>query len=214
MQRSGLFIAFEGLDGSGSNHYAATLARLLADDGYRTVHTHEPTKSMIGGLIRARLAGEWDIAPETLQLLFTADRAEHLRTKILPALEAGRIVICDRYLLSALAYNAVLVNDLPWLKSLNARFLVPDVQFLIRVNPKLCARRVKEERLEIELFREEQKLTRVWKEYQRVAAEYEHVHTIDGERDDVAVIDELLAITRRYLESAPQTAPVESAQSA
>jgi len=199
VQRSGLFIAFEGLDGSSSGYYAKTLARLLTDDGYRVVLTDEPTKSMIGGLIRARLAGEWDIAPETLQLLFTADRAEHLRTKILPALEGGRIVICDRYILSALAYNAVLVNDLPWLKNLNARFIDPDLQFLMKVNPKLCARRIKESQMEVELYGEEQKLGLVWKEYQRVAAEYDNIHTVDGERDDVAIVDELLEVTRRYL---------------
>ena len=69
--RPGLFLNFEGLDGSGFEHHAAALARLLSREGYRVVLTEEPTKSLIGGLIRARIAGEWEIAPETLQLLFT-----------------------------------------------------------------------------------------------------------------------------------------------
>ncbi|MBI4032363.1 dTMP kinase [Candidatus Berkelbacteria bacterium] len=195
----GLFIAFEGLDGSGSQHHAAAFALLMEREGYRVVFTHEPTNSMIGGLIRARLAGEWEIAPETLQLLFTADRAEHLRRKILPALESGKIVICDRYILSALAYNVVLVNDREWLRALNQRFIEPDLTVLIQVDPKICARRVKESRLELELYREEQKLRSVWGEFLRLAKEMEHIELVDGERDDVAIIDELTEITQRYL---------------
>ena len=196
----GLFIAFEGLDGSGSQQYASALAQLMSREGYRVTLTSEPTNSMIGGLIRARIAGEWNIAPETLQLLFTADRAEHLRAKIRPALEAGRIVICNRYILSALAYNVVLVNDLEWLKALNTRFIQPDLTFLLKVDPKICARRLKEEQLELDLRAEEQKQAQVWKEYERLAVELkDSVRVIDGEQDDVAIIDEITEVSRQYL---------------
>lgn len=198
-EHSGLFIAFEGLDGSGSTYHAAALARFLTREGYRVILRQEPTNSMIGGLIRARLAGEWTIAPETLQLLFTADRAEHLRTAITPALESGKIVICDRYILSALAYNVVLVNDPDWLKALNARFIWPDLTFLIKVNPKLAARRVKESRLEADVGRETKKGSQVWTAYEQLASEHEDVQIIDGERDDVAIMDELIAITRQLI---------------
>jgi dTMP kinase len=198
-KHAGLFIAFEGLDGSGSEHYASALAQLMSREGYRVTLTNEPTRSMIGGLIRARLAGEWNIAPETLQLLFTADRAEHLRSKIRPALEAGKIVICNRYILSALAYNVVLVNDLEWLKALNARFMQPDLTFLLKVDPRICARRLKEERLELDLHAEQQKQEQVWQEYQRLVAETDTIHLIDGEQDDVAIVDEITEISRRFL---------------
>lgn len=207
--RPGLFITFEGLDGSGFDHYATTLARMLSHEGYRVVLTGEPTKSLIGGLIRARLAGEWEIAPETLQLLFTADRAEHLRTKILPALEAGRIVISSRYILSALAYNVVLVNDPVWLKALNSRFINPDLTFLFSVNPAICVRRLKQTKLELELYSEEQKLKRVWEVYNALASELDYVQTINGERDDVAIMDELGGIMKQMLESRNRTPAVD-----
>ena|SRR3990167_6621635 len=197
--RPGLFLNFEGLDGSGFEHHAAALARLLSREGYRVVLTEEPTKSLIGGLIRARIAGEWEIAPETLQLLFTADRAEHLRTKILPALEAGRIVISSRYLLSALAYNVLLVNDPTWLRALNSRFPEPDTVFLFKVDPAICVRRLKATHLEIDLGKEETKLKRVWQSYNRLASELPYVSMIDGERDDVAIMDELMATVRELL---------------
>ena len=196
----GLFIAFEGLDGSGSQQYASSLAQLLSREGYRVTLSSEPTNSMIGGLIRARIAGEWNIAPETLQLLFTADRAEHLRAKILPALAAGRIVICNRYILSALAYNVVLVNDLDWLKALNTRFIQPDLTYLLNIDPTICARRLKEEQLELDLRAEEQKQGQVWDEYLRLAHEQpDSVRIINGEQDDVAIIDEITEIARQYL---------------
>ncbi|MEK7184073.1 MAG: dTMP kinase [Patescibacteria group bacterium] len=195
----GLFIAFEGLDGSGSQQYASSLTRSMSREGYRVTQTSEPTSTMIGGLIRARLAGEWNIAPETLQLLFTADRAEHLRAKILPSLEAGRIVVCDRYILSALAYNVVLVNDPEWLRALNRRFPKPDLTFLIKVHPKVCVRRLKLEQLELNMRAEEQKLQDVWSEYERLTGEFDSIHIIDGERDDVAILDEIMDITQRQL---------------
>lgn len=207
--RPGLFIAFEGLDGSGFEHHAAALARFLSREGYRVVLTGEPTKSLIGGLIRARLAGEWEITPETLQLLFTADRAEHLRTKILPALEAGRIVICSRYILSALAYNAILVNDPVWLKALNSRFILPDATFLFSVNPALCARRMKQTKLEIELFKQEQKLKRVWQMYESLTTEFEGVQMIDGERDDVAIMDELTEQVKLLLDARSRSSQLQ-----
>lgn len=195
----GLFIAFEGLDGSGSQHYATSLARSMSREGYRVTQTSEPTSTMIGGLIRARLANEWNIAPETLQLLFTADRAEHLRAKVVPALDAGRIVVCDRYVLSALAYNVVLVNDLPWLKALNARFPLPDLTFLIQVDPRVCVRRLKLEQLELNMRAEEEKLREVWKEYERLSKESDAIRIIDGERDDVAIMDEIVQTVHEFL---------------
>lgn len=203
-QHPGLLIAFEGLDGSGTDHQASALARMLSRDGYRVVLTAEPTNSMIGGLIRARVAGEWAIAPETLQLLFTADRAEHISKKIKPALDAGKIVICDRFILSALAYNVVLVNDREWLANLNARFFHPDITFLLKVSPKLCARRTKERRLEVDLSLEEKKLRQVWQEYERLAGTLSNIHTVDGERDDIAIVDEIMEITRTFLNGAQQ----------
>ncbi len=199
-KHAGLFIAFEGLDGSGSQHYAGALARFMSREGYRVLLTNEPTNSMIGGLIRSRIAGEWNIAPETLQLLFTADRAEHLRAKILPALDAGKIVICNRYILSALAYNVVLVNDPPWLEALNTRFPRPDLTFLLHVDPAVCARRLKEEQLELDLYAEEQKQRTVWDEYKRLAAaDTASIRMVDGQRDDVAVMDEITDIANRFL---------------
>ncbi|MBI4175340.1 dTMP kinase [Candidatus Berkelbacteria bacterium] len=198
----GLFIAVEGLDGSGSSHFAAVLAHSLETSGYRVFLTREPTRSLVGGLILARLHGEWQADAEALQLLFTADRALHLEKEILPALEAGKIVITDRYAFSAIAYGAVEVGDPEWLKHLNGRFILPDLTFLVQVSPKICALRIKETHYEAELYTEEKKLQRVWNGYAALAEEYPGVTIIQGERTDLEIIQEMKEKTLRTLSDA------------
>lgn len=195
----GLFIAVEGLDGSGSSTHAALLAGLLEKEGYRVFLTKEPTNNLIGGLIRAQLTGEWQAEAEALQLLFTADRAQHLRHEIVPALEAGRIVITDRYVFSAIAYGSLELPDVRWLKSINSRFILPDITFLIDVRPKICALRLKESHYEIELYHEEQKLTKVWQGFQDLAKEYTGVHRLLGERPELEILAEMQEITQKVL---------------
>ncbi len=196
----GLFISFEGLGGAGVSNQAALLAAALKHDGYRVTRTEEPTNHLIGGLIRSGLTHEWQIAPDALQLLFAADRAQHIVSEIEPALEAGRIVISNRYALSGIAYGAVAVGDEDWLLTVNNRFIQPDITFLINVSPKMCAKRLKEQHYEVELYREEQKLAKVWNVYERLAKEIEGAHIIDGERDEIIVLAEIKKLTLEAIE--------------
>ncbi|MEK7461113.1 MAG: dTMP kinase [Patescibacteria group bacterium] len=199
-EHPGLFIAVEGLDGSGSSIQSTLLAGVLEKEGYRVVLTKEPTTNLIGGLIRAQLSKEWEAAgPDTLQILFTADRAHHLHREILPALEAGKIVISDRYAFSSIAYGSIDVKDQEWLKQLNAQFILPDLTFLIQVRPKICAIRMKESHYEVELYDEEQKLTKVWNAYETLAKIYSGVHTIHGERGELEILHEMKELVLRAL---------------
>jgi len=192
----GLFIAVEGLDGSGSSSHAALLANMLEREGYRVLLTKEPTNSLIGGLIRSRLTGEWQADAATLQLLFTSDRAHHLTHDILPALEAGKVVVTDRYAFSSVAYGSLEVPDQEWLIQLNSRFILPDVTLLIDVRPKICALRLKEKHYEVELYSEEQKLTKVWQTYTALSGRYPAVHQVKGERPELEIITEMREIAK------------------
>lgn len=196
----GLFVSFEGLGGSGVSHQSKQLAIALEKDGYRVLQTQEPTNYLIGGLIRSGVVEEWRTSPDALQLLFAADRAHHIVRDIEPALEAGRIVISNRYALSGIAYGTIAVGDEEWLRQVNRRFLEPDITFLLRVSPKNCARRLKERHFEIELYREEQKLASVWEVYERLSKESEAVRVIDGERDDLEILTEVKRLTLEALE--------------
>ncbi|HEY5212948.1 MAG TPA: dTMP kinase, partial [Acidobacteriaceae bacterium] len=107
----GLFITFEGLDGSGKTTQLRHLAAALAADGLPVVTLRQPGGTALGDRIRAVLldsrseAELGSIAPEAEMALMFADRAQSLREVILPALERGAIVLCDRYTDSSEAYQ-------------------------------------------------------------------------------------------------------------
>lgn len=105
----GLFISFEGIDGSGKSTQARLLAEALRDEGREVVHTREPGGSPGAEEIR-RLVLEGDPdrwSARTEILLFTAARRDHLERTIQPALDAGRVVICDRFADSTRMYQGL-----------------------------------------------------------------------------------------------------------
>ncbi len=187
----GLFIAFEGLDGSGSSTQTDLLTSNLKNSGLNTVGTKEPTNNLIGGLIRAALTKSWKSSPECLQLLYTADRAHHLEREIIPALEKGKIVITDRYLFSTIAFGSLDLEK-KWLLEINDQFILPDTTFFIRVSPKVCINRISCDRNEFELFEEEQKLKKVLSAYDKLSKEKYKIVTINGEKSVAQIETEVL----------------------
>ena len=102
----GPLISIEGIDGAGKSTQAQALASTLAAHGIPVVATFEPGATPVGTLLRdILLHGERTLGPETEVLLFLADRAEHVRQVIAPALAAGTVVLCDRFTDSTLAYQ-------------------------------------------------------------------------------------------------------------
>jgi dTMP kinase len=103
---SGLFVTFEGGDGSGKSTQAILLAQWLTETGHTVVRTREPGGTELGVELRdIVLHRRGDIAPRAEALLYAADRAHHIATKVRPALEAGEIVVQDRYFDSSIAYQ-------------------------------------------------------------------------------------------------------------
>lgn len=198
-----IFVAFEGIDGAGLTTHARLTERFLESKGFKVVLTKEPTDGLIGGLIRACLRGEWRADPMTLQLLFAADRSHHVSTVILPALKSGRAVVTDRYLFSSLAYGS-LDLDYEWLKLVNSRFPLPDVTFILDIEPEIAIARIREDRFAVELFEELEKLERVRSAYARIASEFENVCVVktDDEVGEVQKkIEEELEARLRELRS-------------
>ena len=104
----GLFISFEGIDGVGKSTQADLLEEFLQSSGRNTLRTLEPGGTELGQEIRHLLLHrKGEVAPRAEALLYAADRAHHVATKVRPALDAGIDVITDRYLDSSVAYQGV-----------------------------------------------------------------------------------------------------------
>ncbi|MDD5469285.1 MAG: dTMP kinase [Candidatus Peribacteraceae bacterium] len=138
----GTFIVLEGPDGSGTTLHSAFLADRIRAEGGDVLVTAEPTESPIGANIRALLHGSGMPAPDATQLLFCADRAEHVATVILPALERGTTVISDRYALSTIVYGTALGLDEAWLRAVNSRFPKPDITIITLPPFAVCMERM------------------------------------------------------------------------
>ncbi|MCX7623861.1 MAG: dTMP kinase [Thermomicrobium sp.] len=131
------FITFEGPEGAGKTTQCQLLAARLEARGYQPVLTREPGGTPLGEAIRDWLLTRGTARAETEALLFTAARAEHVASLIRPALASGRIVVCDRYVDSTLAYQGAGRGlDEAWLRALH-RFatgdLWPDLTVLLDV---------------------------------------------------------------------------------
>ena len=143
MAKRGVFIVFEGIDGSGKSTHIKALAEELRSQGYGVLQTSEPSRDRIGNFIR-RYAERNDsrLTSETEALLFAADRFEHVKTVIEPALRRGRIVISDRYLYSSLAYQGAGGLEVDWIREMNRFAPKPDLGILLDILPEFSLQRV------------------------------------------------------------------------
>lgn len=131
----------EGPDGSGTTVHSKRLTEALKAAGHRVMPTMEPSDGPIGAKIRDFLQSG-GLPADALQILFCADRADHIQRVVLPALERGEMVVCDRYILSTLAYGTAATLNLSWLESLNTNFIQPAVQILLLPPLSVCLERI------------------------------------------------------------------------
>ncbi|HEC97801.1 MAG TPA: dTMP kinase [Nitrospirae bacterium] len=103
----GVFITFEGIEGSGKSTVSKMASKYLASKGFKVIHTYEPGDTAAGKEIRRILLDpvHEDMHPVTELLLCFADRAEHVHHLIAPALKMGEVVLCDRFTDSTMAYQ-------------------------------------------------------------------------------------------------------------
>jgi dTMP kinase len=136
-----MFVTFEGPEGGGKSTMVQRVAAAILADGQEVVTTREPGAGETGQRIRELLLHGPDMPPETELLLFLADRANHVRTVIRPALEAGKIVLCDRFADSTWVYQAYVRElDRTFVEAGNqfaTGGLEPDLTILLDLEPEI-----------------------------------------------------------------------------
>lgn len=185
------FIVLEGLDGSGQTTQVKLIKEYLEEKGTQVVATKEPTpEAPIGTLIREILQKKHSVDPCTLQLLFCADRSEHIKNVINPSLKQGKCVVSDRYFFSTIAYGS-LDCDTDWLINLNAQFPKPDLVIFIDTSPTTCLERIDTNREGRDFFEEEDKLTKIREIYDEVFKKFPEIKIVDGEKNIEEVFEQI-----------------------
>jgi dTMP kinase len=143
---SGLFISLEGIDGVGKSTQSDLLEEFLRAQGREVVRTLEPGGTELGQEIRHLLLHrKGDVAPRAEALLYAADRAHHVASKIRPALNRGEVVMTDRYLDSSVAYQgvgrALSAEDVRAISMFAVEGLLPDLTILLDLEASAAAAR-------------------------------------------------------------------------
>jgi dTMP kinase len=194
---TGHLIAFEGLDQSGKQTQAERLLEAFRSSGRKAEFLTFPEyTTALGTEIGKALQGERDYQADTLQLLYIANRFE-FRPRILEWLEAGTMVVCDRYLASSIAYGEAQGVDAGWLTQIQGYLPQPSLTMLLDIPPEasLNRKRVARDKFERDL----PLLGRVRESYLRQAAASESWVRIEGGLDKDAVSQAVLTAVRSRL---------------
>jgi dTMP kinase len=189
----------EGLDGAGTTTQTRRLAEALTTQGRSVSTTREPSDRGFGALLRTVMDAGTAAHPPMLALGFATDRLDHTwgSQGIVSRLLEGVDVICDRYVLSSLAYQSAQGVALDWLSTINQEALVPDVTVLIDTHVSSCAARLtKRATNQTGLFHDETVLTHVRQHYLRVIQSSSFVGqliTVDGNPPPETVTNAILS---------------------
>ena len=194
--KKGFFICIEGLDGCGKTTQTKLLVdRLRKKDS--AVYSAEPSQGKIGQFIKEYfLHGETRGSAIVEALLFAADRYEHVKNEITPALNQGKLVVSDRYLYSSLAYQGAAGVDLDWIRTINRDAIRPDLAIFIDVDPESVVRRLKPRRSVMENLQTQKKVRELYLKF----VDHKELVRIDGNQELNAVSEEILKVVSAFLQ--------------
>ncbi len=205
----GIFISFEGIEGTGKTIQSKLLYEYLTKKGYKVILTGEPGGTQIGEKIRELLLSieHKGMTPLAELLLYNASRAQHIQEVILPAMSKGAIVITDRFTDSTVAYQGygrgIDLNIINSIKKMVAAGLRPDITILLDLDVEIGLRRNrginKTDRLELE---DVEFHKRVRNGYLEIAArEPERIKLIDASKSIKQVQKKIIKIITDFLKN-------------
>ncbi len=199
MQR-GIFITLEGGEGSGKTTTSEVVKTKLEAMGYQVVLTREPGGVEVSEAIRNTIMN-YELHKKTEILLFAAARVEHLHQKIIPALNANKIVLCDRYIDSSVVYQGMARNsDTNYVRDINywaTDEFLPDLTIFFDVKPEIALERISVEEREVNRF-DNEKLEfhkAIYDGYTKLSAENKaRIKKVDATKNQSAVIEDVLTL--------------------
>jgi dTMP kinase len=199
MKRTGILIAIEGIDGTGKSTQLRLLAEELSRRGIEVVATREPTNGPYGRKIRELYGNRRQASPGEELELFLADRRQHVREVIEPALAEGKVVITDRYYFSTAAYQGAAGQDPEEIVKKNELFApVPDLVFLLVLPPAVGVDRIRSlRREELNDFEQEHELCKVAAIFDRLARPF--LFRLDGQKSVEEINRRMLARLEQLL---------------
>ena len=205
----GLFITFEGNDGSGKSSVIEAIKTELINQGYDVIYSREPGGSKIAEKIRDVILDidNCGMDDKTESLLYAASRREHVVKVIKPALEEGKIILCDRFIDSSLAYQGFArglgIDEVYNMNLFATEGLLPDLTLLVCVRPEVGLERIKTnnrgtlDRLEIEKMEFHKK---VYDGYLKVQEKFsDRIKIINGEQTKEEVRNDALKVVLEFL---------------
>ncbi|MBT3213217.1 MAG: dTMP kinase [Deltaproteobacteria bacterium] len=208
---SGKLITFEGLDGCGKSTQLEKATDWLKVQGYSVLKTRQPGGTVIGQQIRSILLNpeHEELQPESELLLYLADRIQHLQDSILPAKAAGKIVLCDRFHDSTVAYQGygrgLNLNSIESIVEHCIKPYSPDLTILLNIAPETVASRlerrqehVEKDRLDLESLSFFKRVAQGFQELS--AAEPERFVCINGEQEIELIHQEIINILQQRLQ--------------
>jgi dTMP kinase len=193
------FIVFEGLDGSGKTTQVRLLAQRLEESGIPCLVTRQPSDSAVGKVMRSATDAKLPLENETMALLVAADRYQHVYDIINPALDAGKIVVCDRYYYSSFAFQGIDGGAFGRVAAYNERVMAqrkPDITFFLDTSPEECMRRIQTGRNYGGLYDSVAQLRAVRERYLRIFDELkdrENIVFVEGGDGEEAVASRVWA---------------------
>ena len=136
---SGKLVVFDGANGSGKSTIIKRLRDKLIANNIDILYTYEPTNSLIGELTRRESER---VSGNSLACLVAADRYKHLEDEIIPALKEGKVVLCDRYLLSSFILQGMDNVSYEFISKLNSEIIKPDIQIVLYASEEVIQRRL------------------------------------------------------------------------
>jgi dTMP kinase len=194
--KSGLFIVFEGIDGSGKNYHINKLSEKFNARGQEVIITSEPWISDEGKLLRnLAFEGRKGLSPEKEAELYLLDRIKHTIELIKPALSSGKVVICSRYYYSTMAYQGALGENPESIRAANeSKVPIPDLVIMLKLGVRDALKRIDNRNEKIAIaYEDEIYLEKVSEILYNIKAPYIHIIDSSGSMEQTEkLIDNLV----------------------